>query len=281
MFTQKKEGFSGILGSNEEIDNVNFNDEADAMVNIGQLTQNIKTYQNAETILQAKTNEYLNKAADVTTDKRNFNVFINKAGPVVKVATPAKEATSATPSVSASTGEQCISISTLSTFVDSSDNGFDSAYPGNFTLFDKAKAACQTWAADLGYTYSGVTKDQGRFKCYTSYSPPPSTPQYTRPGVLYTVAASPDTTNGGLFSNGQIGVYRSNKNQKWDIQNMQKPFPIKHYNNAMYDWSGRASVVNPFQQAMDNNWFGDSKKDWNPNFKNGSIWGKNLFGKEL
>lgn len=276
MFTQKKEGFSGILGANEEITNLNFNDEADAMANIGQLTQNINTYQSAETILKAKTNEYLKKEKDVTTEKRNYNVFINKSAPVIKIASPARAATSAIPSKPANTGEQCISLETLNTFVDSSNNGFDAAYPANFTNFEKAKAACQAWAADLGYTYSGVTKEQNRFKCYTSYSPPVSSPQYTRPGVLYTVAANPDTTTGGLFSNGQIGVYRSTKNQRWDVNNMDKPFPIKHYNNAMYDWSGRESVVNPFQQAMDNNWFGDSKTDWSP-----SNMGKNLFDKEL
>ena len=274
MFTQKKEGFSGILGANEEITNLNFNDEADAMANIGQLTQNINTYKSAETILKAKTNEYLNKAEDVTTEKRNYNVFINKHAPVVKIASPARAATSAISSAPANTGEQCISLDTLSTFVDSSNNGFDSAYPANFTFFDKAKAACQAWAADLGYTYSGVTKEQGVFKCYTSYTPPVSSPQYTRPGVLYTVAANPDTTTGGLFSNGQIGVYRSTKNQKWDIQNMQKPFPIKHYNNAMYDYSNRLITAQPFKQAYDNNWFGDSKTDWSP-----SNMGKNLFDK--
>ena len=269
MFTQKKEGFSGILGANEEITNLNFNDEADAMVNIGQLTQNINTYQSAETILQKKTNEYLNKAEDVTTEKRNYNVFINKHAPVVKIATPARAATSAISSAPANTGEQCISLETLSTFVDSSNNGFDAAYPDNFTIFEKAKAACQAWAADLGYTYSGVTKEQGVFKCYTSYSPPVSSPQYTRPGVLYTVAANPDTTNGGLFSNGQIGVYRSTKNQKWDIPNMKKPLLIKHYNNKDYS-SGPA----PYQQAIYNNWWGDSKSDWNTNMR---IWGVNLF----
>jgi hypothetical protein len=273
MFTQKKEGFSGILGANEEITNLNFNDEADAMVNIGQLTQNINTYQSAETILQKKTNEYLNKAADVTTEKRNYNVFINKHAPVVKIATPARAATSAIPSTPANTGEQCISLETLSTFVDSSNNGFDAAYPDNFTFFDKAKAACQAWAADLGYTYSGVTKEQNVFKCYTSYTPPVSSPQYTRPGVLYTVAANPNTTNGGLFSNGQIGVYRSTKNQKWDIPNMQLPLLLKHYNNKDYS-SGPA----PYKQAIDDDWWGDSKSDWNPSWKNkGNPWGKNLF----
>jgi hypothetical protein len=256
MFTSKKEGFSGILGANGDMDLVNTNERMDTQTNVGQLTQNIKTYQAAETNLQAKTNQYLNlnmnREPGVGAEKRNYNVFINKPAPVTQTVSGA---TVAKDGQVTNTGPQCISLTSLSTFVDSSDNGFDAAYPDNFTVFDKAKTACQTWAADLGFSFSGITKEQGQYRCYISQTPPESAPPYTKPGVLYTVAVNPNTTNGGLFSNGQIGVYRSNKNQKWDIQNMQKPLLLKHYNNPDYSTGPK-----PFKEAIDNNWWGWSKK---------------------
>ena len=272
MFTSKKEGFSGILGANGDMDLVNTNERMDTQTNVGQLTQNIKTYQAAETNLQAKTNQYLNlnmnREPGVGAEKRNYNVFINKPAPVTQTVSGA---TVAKVGQVTNTGPQCISLNSLSTFVDSSDNGFDAAYPDNFTAFEKAKTACQTWAADLGFSFSGITKEQGQYRCYISQTPPESAPPYTKPGVLYTVAVNPNTTNGGLFSNGQIGVFRSTKNMRWNIQNMAQVIYIRKYNDDNYS-IGPA----PMQNAVKENWWAASSKKADM-FRNKSGWGMNLF----
>jgi len=288
MFSNKKEGFSGILGANDSLNLVNNNELAATNDNVYSLTQNMSSFRAAETTLQDKTNQYLNttKTPKAGDDKRNYNVFINK-NPILNATTTIVTGESTTgPGGSSSasrkrrgadadeTTQQCVSIDTLSHFIDGSANGFDAAYPNNFTVFEKAREACQMWASDLGYSFFGVTKPENKFKCYTSaVGPPKLPPNFATPGALYTVATNPETTTGGLFSNGQIGVYRSHKNQRWTIQNMTKPLLLKHYNNADY-----STGPQPWPQAYDNNWWGDSKKDFNT--KSSEQWGVNKFPKE-
>jgi hypothetical protein len=286
MFSNKKEGFSGILGANDSLNLVNNNELAATNDNVYSLTQNMSSFRAAETTLQDKTNQYLNttKTPKAGDDKRNYNVFINK-NPILNATTTVVTGESTTgPGGSSSasrkrsanadeTTQQCVSIDTLNHFIDGSANGFDAAYPNNFTVFEKAREACQMWASDLGYSFFGVTKPENKFKCYTSaVGPPKLPPNFATPGALYTVATNPETTTGGLFSNGQIGVYRSHKNQRWTIQNMNKPLLLKHYNNADY-----STGPQPWPQAIDHNWWGWSKIDWgNPKY----YWGLNKFPKE-
>ena len=247
MFSSKKEGFSGILGANDTLNLVNNNELAATNDNVYSLTQNMSSFRAAETSLQDKTNQYLNttKTPRPGDDKRNYNVFINK-NPILNATTTVVTGESTTGPGGSSTAsrkrrgadadettQQCVSIDTLNNFIDGSANGFDAAYPNNFTVFEKAREACQMWASDLGYSFFGVTKPENKFKCYTSaVGPPKLPPNFATPGALYTVATNPETTTGGLFSNGQIGVYRSHKNQRWTIQNMNKPLLLKKYNSA-------------------------------------------------
>lgn len=274
MFTRKREGFAGILGANDTMDLVN-NKELDATnANVYSLTQNITSFQTAGMNLQEKTNEYLNtdRTPKPGDPRRNYNVFINKSPPPpAMTANPVAGAgTGAGTGAGANTNGQCISIQSLANFLDSSANGFDAAYPKNFKTFESARTACQMWAADLGFSYFGITKPVDTFHCYTSNVAPLSVPTtYTSPGVLYTVATGTDTTAGGLFANGQIGVYRSSKMMRWNIQNMSQPMLLKHYNNKDY-----STGPQPYKQAIDQDWWGDSKKDWNSQSR---IWGVNKF----
>ena len=286
MFSSKKEGFSGILGANDTLNLVNNNELAATNDNVYSLTQNMTSFQAAETTLQDKTNQYLNttKKPKPGDEKRNYNVFINKnpiASATAMIITgesttgPGGSSTTSTKRKGPGAGEttqQCVSIEALGKFIDGSANGFDAAYPDNFTVFEKAREACQTWASDLGYSFFGITKPENKFKCYASPVAPTNAPaNFAIPGALYTVAKNPDTTTGGLLSNGQIGVYRSHKNQRWNIQNMNKPLLLKHYNNADY-----STGPQPLPEAIKYNWWGNSKTDWDD--KNN--WGVNKFPKE-
>jgi hypothetical protein len=246
MFASKQEGFSGILGPNAELEYVNQTDYAKTAVSVNNLNTNINAYQNATTALQNRTNLYLNsQTVPAPGDpKRNYNVFINKSVAVTATspvsartagASAAGGGAGAASAAAADVGAQCVSLAALEDFADSSGNGFDNAYPENFSLFDDAKKACQIWAADLGFKFFGVTQQNAEFKCYTSNKPPRTTPKnFTSPKPLYTVATKLETTRGGLFANGQIGVYRSAKAAKWNIANMNKPLTIKKYNNPVY-----------------------------------------------
>ncbi len=281
MFSNKKEGFSGILGANDTLNLVNNNELAATNDNVYSLTQNMSSFRSAETTLQDKTNQYLNtsKTPKPGDQKRNYNVFINKNPILSSTATIVTGESTTGPGGSSSasrtrrgpssdeTTQQCVSIETLGNFMDGSANGFDAAYPNNFTVFEKAREACQMWASDLGYSFFGITKPENKFKCYTAaVGPPKLPPNFATPGALYTVATNPETTTGGLFSNGQIGVYRSHKNQRWTIQNMTKPLLLKKYNNSNYGLvtvDGRTvGQYQPWPQAIDHNWWGLSAKDW-------------------
>ena len=283
MFTRKREGFAGILGANDTMDLVN-NKELDATnANVYSLTQNITSFQTAGMNLQEKTNEYLNtdRTPKPGDPRRNYNVFINKSPPPPAM-TANPVAGTGTGAAGTNTNGQCISIQSLGNFLDSSANGFDAAYPKNFKTFESARTACQMWAADLGFSYFGITKPVDTFQCYTSNVAPLSVPtSYTSPGVLYTVATGTDTTAGGLFGNGQIGVYRSSKMMRWNIQNMTKPMLLKKYNNSNYGQitvDGRTiGQAQPWKQAYDNNWWGDSKKNWDST----NNWGLNKFPNDI
>jgi len=283
MFASKQEGFSGILGPNAELEYVNQADYAKTAMSVNNLNTNINAYQNATTALQNRTNLYLNSQTTPAPGdpKRNYNVFINKSVAVTATSpVSAKTGTGtgaagggagAASAAAAEIGAQCVSLAALEDFEDSSGNGFDNAYPENFSLFDDAKKACQIWAADLGFKFFGVTQQNAEFKCYTSNKPPRTTPKnFTTPKPLYTVATKPDTTRGGLFSNGQIGVYRSAKAAQWLIQNMNKPVYLKHYNNATYT----SSEPKPFADAIRQDWWGASNVNWGGI---GGNWGRNKF----
>lgn len=275
MFASNQEGFSGILGPNAEMEYVNQTDRAKTTASVNQLNSDINAYQSATTALQNRTNLYLKSNTSNGDIKRNYNVFINKSvavtaiSPVSALAAAAGGAGAAGAGASAAgaagasavEGAQCVSLASLDGFADSSNNGFDEAYPANFSLFDNAKAACQTWAADLGFKFFGVSKLDDKYRCYTSNDPPKTPPKnFTTPTPLYTVAAKTDTTRGGLFSNGQIGVYRSLKAAQWLIQNMNKPVYYKHYNNAKYTSSEPTPLLGPASGAWGNgsvDWGGD------------------------
>lgn len=278
MFASNQEGFSGILGPNAELDLVNQTEYLKTNTSINKLNNNINTYQTATTALQNKTNEYLNtKTLTAGDEKRNYNVFINKSLGVKAYMPEVTRTTTTTTSTDNKINKTegtalCVPESALAEFVDGSNNGFDNAYPKNFLSFPAALEACQTWAADLGFKYFGVSKSGSKYKCYTSDKSPASVAtNFTMPVPVYTVAANTDTTRGGLFANGQVGVYRSMKDAKWNINNMSPIIYIRKYNTNSYK-DGPA----PLKNAVEQNWWGYAggkasmfTKYW--------VWGRNIF----
>jgi len=280
MFASKQEGFSGILGPNAEMEFVNQTDRAKTTASVNNLNNNINRYQTATTALQNKTNEYLNtKTSTAGDEKRNYNVFINKSLGVKaympEVTMTTTTTTSTVNKINKTEGTAlCVPESALADFDDGSDNGFDKAYPKNFLSFPAALEACQTWAADLGFKYFGVSKSGSKYKCYTSDKSPASiATNFTMTVPVYTVAANTDTTRGGLFANGQVGVYRSMKDAKWNINNMTPIIHLKHYNTSKYT----DSEPRPYKNAVDWNWWGWSNQEFSVDPTSGWSPGMNKF----
>lgn len=214
---KEKEGYRGIFGPINSIDNLNKNDPDFAMVERlkNNLSQGIGDYNTKYAVVETKTNNYLGMTAQYGSNK-NYNIFINKPMAYREI--------TATPYVNGSCIANGASNAALAGLTDASSKGFDTAYPNNFpnTTAGAAAAtnACKLWAADTqrssssssnspDKTYFALTKDNttNKFKCYTGDTLSGTPQQYTVKQVAYSVASSSDASRGGLFMNGTVGVY--------------------------------------------------------------------------
>jgi hypothetical protein len=252
-----KEGFGGMLGPNAAMDDLNAYDRSQTMDRAIGLNVNVAQYGTDYAGLTTKTNEYINDAANTTNTtntEKNYNVFINKSQSQSQITDTIQQG--------------CVTATSVSSLSLSSD--FSAAYPANFLNYAAAKDACKLWAADSGKTVFAINKDSvGKYQCSTGTTLPTALQQYTVPKTLYTVLTGKSTSaQGGLFSNGQIGVYNSAGNNNvgavgpvaWNIQNMTAATLLRKYNSN--DYSG-----GPAQKMGDPGW----------GTAGGGYWGQNVF----
>lgn len=256
----RPEGFSGILGSNVEMDSVLASDQANTQRVNSEFNKNIQTYKTAYDRLNTKTDEYLNDP-DNTSDyakRKNYNVFINKS--------LNEDAITSTNRMG------CVKLSTISNkFSLTEDTAFTTAYSNLTTSYDDTEKACKLWAADSGSNVYALAKnDDNTFKCYHGkYSGAnidlANIEMYYKPVSLYSVLA-PITGSKykcGLFKNGQFGRYNADLNN-WNIPSMKVPMKIKKYNSQTY-------TANDPAMPGSNGWWGNSQPGTSGN------WGYNKF----
>ena len=162
---------------------------------------------NASMALNKKINTY---AKNMSENKMgvNYNLFTNSL--------------LYTEDILVDSSDQCVNSSELKTTGSgfAIDPAFNAAYPPisqgrgkpdvNFTSFMSAKEACKLWAYDSKKQLFGVSnRTGGGYDCYTSNNAPSPKPAYLYEQVAYTVASSVGANKGGIFNNGQIGVYNS------------------------------------------------------------------------
>jgi hypothetical protein len=253
----RREGFSGILGSNSDMDSVLASDQLKTNTVKTDFTRNITTYSDDYNKLQEKTTFYLNNSENDYNQQKNYNVFINKSLTQDKIT-----------EVSA---KGCVTFGSLANNGLTQDTAFNQFYPTNFTNYVDADNACKLWAADSGSIAYGVTQDSAaNFNCFKGDNVDlAKTTQYSKPKKLYSVLdGDTQAQQGGLFKNGQIGTWIGEVvNPLWNIPSMSKPTLLKLFNSS--DYSGRpAGVANVVSQ----NWWGNP---WE--YLNGGGWGVNIW----
>jgi hypothetical protein len=256
----RHEGFTGILGSNVEMDSVLASDQANTQRVNSQFDTTIQTYNTAYKRLNTKTDEYLNDP-DNNSDyakRKNYNVFINKS--LNEDAIPKTNHMG------------CVKLSTLSNkFSLTADSAFNVAYSNLITSYDDNEKACKLWAADSSSNVYALAKNaDNTFKCYHGkYSGAnidlSNIEMYYKPVSLYKIL---DPVSGskykcGLFKNGQFGRYNTEINM-WNIPNMKVPMKIKKYNSQTYTTDDPA-------MSISSGWWGNSQ----PGTRNN--WGYNKF----
>ena len=214
-----QEGFENIKGDNYK-NGANYREgfygvsstDIDASINILNAADNARlaaakgtfdSYTTALSSAKQALNTKIGSYAANMKDNINYNLFSNRLLDYSDI--------------SMNGSGQCInsSLLTQSNSGFTMDPRFNTAYPTpagigsvNFASFNDAKNACQTWAYDDKKQLFGLTKRTGGgYNCYTSNAAPSVQPAYITEKVAYTVASSYDANFGGLFSNGQIGVY--------------------------------------------------------------------------
>jgi hypothetical protein len=148
--------------------------------------------------------------------------------------------------------------------------GFNAAYPQNFTNYTDVNNACKLWAADTDKTVYAVTKDDsGKYQCSTGTALAATITPNLKPSTLYTVLlGNGSAKQGGLFANGQIGVWGGNADPAWNIVNMTPAKLVKKYNSNDYS-SGPQGV----SEARSGWWGEPSKGGWGTNyFPNDIAW---------
>jgi hypothetical protein len=250
------EGFSGILGSNVDMETTFATDNASTASNVNRLNNNIAQYGRDYTSLQARRDLYLNDSSNNFTMEKNYNIYVNK--------------TQTQSQISESNQLGCVrpeSISNLSLAA-----GFNDAYPANFTSYADANAACKLWAADSNASVYALKQDQatGGFICSTGSALASELKRQIKPKNVYTVkAGTAGEAEGGLFGSGQVGIWNGQNNIQWNINNMDSITYIKKYNSTNYT-GGPA----PMQTAVNGGWWGTSR----PGNKNN--WGVNVWSSD-
>jgi len=256
----QREGFTGILGSNAEMDRTMARDLSTTQARSAVLNKNIKNYSDNYAELQTKTDVYLNDAENNYTLTKNYNVFINKSLNQDKI-----DETNIL---------GCVNFAALAQNNLTKDNAFNTAYPDNFTNYADAENACKLWAADSNSTAYGLAQDSSsKYNCYhASTTIDEDTVAYTKPKSLYSVVSGDaNASQGGLFKNGQIGTWSGKQiDPTWNIPNMTVPTLIKKYNSSDYS-NGPAGV----SQAVTTNLWG-----WPKGMSGGTGWGYNLWPRD-
>jgi hypothetical protein len=256
-----QESFNGILGSNPAMDATLAADSKKTDANVSRLNNNIAQYGTEYVDLKEKTEYYLNNASSNYNTEKNYNVFINKSLNQDKI-----------------TGTNKLGCVKTDSVQDSLTNiteapGFKAAYPANFKTYSAAETACKLWAADSSSPAYALNRDtNGVFQCYTGSGVAETRlEQYTIPKNLYTLAKGTESEGaGGLFANGQIGVWYGQNNIEWNTTRMKEITYLKKYNSS--DYSDRA----PLAQAVSQGWWGDS----NPGTRRYGVWGYNLWPRD-
>ena len=231
----RREGFVGILGSNNDMDRVITSDTATTIEGTDQFNDDVTRYGQDYKTLREKTNNYI-RSPQTERLLKNYNVFINK------VITPQDNK------------KGCVTTSSISNL--SLADGFDDAYPDNFINYEDSKNACKLWAAYDEKTTFAINKGMdGKYKCFTGDGLNSTITLKTRPVTVYTVLdGDASSMQGGLFANGQIGVWSGRiVSPDWDITKMKKPMMLKKYNSTNY-----TSSDTPFPPSV-GGWWGDSR----------------------
>ena len=208
--TSFKEGFYGIASTDVDASINKVNSAEQSVLNAKKSLFDTYTtsLSNAKKALSDKINAY---ATSMKSSQLNYNLFSNRLPD--------------TENIKVNSGEQCInsSVFTAANSGYAIDPAFNAAYPtppagasagtANFSSFSKAKEACQTWAYDSKKPLFGVTKKTGGgYNCYTGAARDTTTlSPYVFEKVAYNIASSNDARHGGLFANGQIGIYNGTK----------------------------------------------------------------------
>jgi hypothetical protein len=254
---RSRESFTGILGENAKMNKTITNETVNTQNQVEKLNDNIAQYGTKYKDLQDKTASYINNSKLDTTLDKNYNVFINRSmGPAEIEETKQKTCVN----------RESISNLTLAP-------GFAEAYPNNFTNYTEANNACKLWAADSEQATYAVARDANwKYQCYTGQEVATKITINLKPATIYTVLEGDATSKqGGLFANGQIGVFGGSVDPQWNITNMKSPMLIKKFNNNSYSTDEK-----PFQQGVNQGWWGNSNPG-SVNNKNPGAWGVNMF----
>jgi hypothetical protein len=239
----KREGFVGILGSNIDMYEVIESDTASTITGSELLNDDLTQYGEDYKTLRGKTNEY-NKAPPETRFLKNYNIFINKI-----TSPPVNQ-------------KGCVTTSSISNL--SLADGFAAAYPTNFTNYTDAKNACKLWAAYGNKTSFAVNKDtDGKYRCYTGIGLNSTITPKTKAARIYTVFNG-DTTSlqGGLFANGQIGVWTGvYRDTQTEITNMTPARLLFKFNSNDYS-TGEKGI----SQTVNKWWGFPGQGGWGANF---------------
>jgi hypothetical protein len=192
----KREGFTGILGKNSEMDGVLASDMAKTNTNVANIDSNITTYGKDYTALKEKTELYINNPNNTSDMKKNYNIFVNKS---------LKQT-----AITETNHLGCVKSKALSNLT--LYNSFNEYYWKPFASYEAANDACKLWAADTGSTVYALRQDRGgNYQCYIGNKISDSLERYVKPKNLYTVMDGEGTAYyGGLFPNGQVGTFNGN-----------------------------------------------------------------------
>ena len=203
------EGFSGIIGSTE-IDDKNIEEKKEYEDNHIELDRKTSEYANTYKSLEEKTRDYLKH--EQVSKKRNYNIFSNQ---------------NPNSSELKDTYEGCyIKNNNLGP----ADSDFKQAYPASLELGeDEINVACKQWAIDSGKSVYAVSKDDNdEYQCFTGsdVNSAKNGGLYTVTKVASTLAESDNGMFGGLFKNGQLGIYYQDQTTKINsesVTNTNKP----------------------------------------------------------
>ena len=191
------EGFSGIIG-NAAINQKNLKEKKQYTDDHIDLDRKTSAYSTAYKSLEEKTRDYLKH--EQSTNKRNYNIFSNQ---------------NPNSSQLKDTYEGCyIKNNNLGP----ANSAFKQAYPANLNLSeDEVNDACKQWAIDSGKSVYAISKDSmGEYQCFTGddANAAKNSGAYTVTRIASTLAESDNGMFGGLFKNGQLGIYHQDQTTK-------------------------------------------------------------------